>query len=138
MNQTFTTMKAKADPHKFTLYKTDFLAGTAKLSPIGAARFNLMASRLPGWIGPITVEWLPDEPELARARRDAVVGYFQANQMPIAPDRVVIGASRYPGTFGNDAAGFHGNVSTRNQAAGSNFSLSPTQFGNFSSGGGGR
>ena len=138
VNQTFTTMKAKADPHKFTLYKSDFLAGTAKLSPVGASRFNLMASRLPGWIGPITIEWSPDEPELAQARRDAIVGYIQMAQMPISPDRVVIGASRYPGTYGGDATNFYGNLSVRNQAAGSNFSLSPTQFGNFSSGGGGR
>ena len=135
VNQTYSTMKAKADPHKFTLYKSDFLPGTTQFSPIGASRFNLMASRLPGWVGPITIEWSPDEPELALARRNAVVEYFQANQFPIVPDRVVIGPSRYPGTYGADAANFYGNLSTRNQTAGSGYSLSPTSFGNFSSGG---
>ena len=136
VNQSFTTMKAKADPHKFTLYKSDFLAGTSQLSPVGASRFNLMATRLPGWIGPITIEWSPDEPALALARRAAVVDYLQASQLPVSPERVVIGPSRYPGTYGNDAANFYGNLSIRNQAAGSIFSLSPTQFGNFGSGGG--
>ena len=32
----FGVMKAKADPHRFTLYRTDFLPGTSRLSPVGA------------------------------------------------------------------------------------------------------
>src|SRR5262249_12919786 len=39
----FGVMKAKADPHRFMLYRSDFLPGTNKLSPPGAMRFNLMA-----------------------------------------------------------------------------------------------
>ena len=31
---------AKADPHRFTLYRTDFLPGTDRFSPGGADRFN--------------------------------------------------------------------------------------------------
>ncbi len=64
---------AKADPHRFTLYGTDFLPGTDRFSPIGASRFNLMFARLPDWSGPILVEWTPDQPDLAQARRQAVL-----------------------------------------------------------------
>ena len=55
----FGMMKAKADPHRFTLYRTDFLPGTTRLSPSGATRFNLIANRLPGWLGPVIIEWSP-------------------------------------------------------------------------------
>ena len=34
-------MKAKADPHKFTLYHSDFLDGTDRFSPTGAAGFKM-------------------------------------------------------------------------------------------------
>ena len=56
----FGIMKAKADPHRFMLYRTDFLPGTNRLSPSGAMRFNLMASRLPGWLGPVVIEGTPE------------------------------------------------------------------------------
>ena len=71
VNEQFTVQVAKADPHRFTLYRSDFLPGTSQFSPIGASRFNIMATRMPGWLGPITIEWTPDQPELAQrgARR---------------------------------------------------------------------
>ena len=59
---------AKADTHRFTLYRSDFLPGTTLFSPSGASRFNIMSTRIPGWMGPITVEWTPDA---ARAGRTA-------------------------------------------------------------------
>src|SRR5947207_11994213 len=36
----FAVQVAKADPHRFTLYHSDFLPGTDRFSPIGASRFN--------------------------------------------------------------------------------------------------
>ena len=68
INEQFTVQVAKADPHRFTLYHTDFLPGTNQFSPIGASRFNIMATRIPGWLGPITIEWTPEQPELAQSR----------------------------------------------------------------------
>ena len=38
----FAVQVAKADPHRFTLYQTDFLPDTDQFSPIGASRFNMM------------------------------------------------------------------------------------------------
>ena len=63
-----------------------------------------MYSRLPGWIGPVTVEWTPDEPGVAEARRQAVLATLQRAGRPLSPDRVVIGPSVYPGTRGVEAA----------------------------------
>ena len=122
---TFGMMKAKTDPHRFTLYRTDFLPGTTRLSPQGAMRFNLMASRLPGWLGPVVVEWSPDEPGMAEARRNAVLATLAATGQPVVPERVIIGPSIYPGTFGTDGANYYNVMITRDTAAPQSWSLSP-------------
>jgi hypothetical protein len=121
----FSIQVAKADPHRFTLYKSDFLPGTDKFSPTGAARFNLMFSRLSGWLGPINVEWTPDEPELAKARRQVVLATLQRAGKPVVPERVVIGPSPYPGAWGVEAGTDYTNIITRAQMAAQNYTLSP-------------
>ncbi len=135
MAEVFGTMKGKANVHRFTLYRSDFLNGTDKLSPGGAARFNLMASRLNGWLGPIVVEWSPDEPGLAEARRAAIVTILQASNLPVIPDRVVIGPSPYPGLLGTDAANNYNALISRDQGAPTAYSLTPTAGAGFGSGG---
>jgi hypothetical protein len=135
----FGTMKAKADPHRFTLYRTDFLPGTTRFSPVGATRFNLMASRLTGWLGPVVIEWSPDEPGLAEARRDCVVATLAGAGLPVVSERVVVGPSIYPGSIGTDSANNYNVMITRDQSAPSSWSLSPVSAANFASsvGGGG-
>ncbi len=133
----FGVMKAKADPHRFTLYRSDFLPGTNRLSPQGSARFNLMASRLSCWLGPVVIEWSPDEPGLAEARRDAVVGMLASAGQPVVPERVIIGPSTYPGTLGTDGANYYNVMITRDISAPSSFTLSPASSSTFGSGGGG-
>ena len=137
VRNTMGVMKAKADPHRFTLYRTDFLPGTCQLSPLGAMRFNLMASRLPGWLGPLMIEWSPDEPGMAEKRREAVLATLAASGQPVIPERVIIGPMMYPGTLGTDGANYYNVMITRDVGAASSYSLSPTSIGNFSSGGGG-
>jgi hypothetical protein len=136
---TFGMMKAKADPHRFTLYRTDFLPGTARLSPAGATRFNLIASRLPGWLGPVIIEWSPDEPGLAEARRSSVLTTLASAGQPVIPERVLVGPSNYPGTLGTDAANYYNVMITRDLAAPSALSLSPNSsaLSGFSGAGGG-
>ena len=133
----FAVMRAKADPHKFTLYRSDFLDGTNQFSPIGASRFNLMASRLRGWLGPVVVEWIPEQPGLAEQRRLAVLGALIQGGLGVVPERVVIGAPPYPGTLGADAANYYNVMITRDQAAPAGFGLTPTSSSGFSLGGGG-
>jgi hypothetical protein len=133
----FGVMKAKADPHRFTLYRTDFLPGTNRLSPNGAMRFNLMAKRLPGWLGPVMIEWSPDEPGLAEARRAVVLAMLAGAGQPVIPQRVVIGPSPYPGTLGTDGANFYNVMITRDFTAPSSLPLPPNSFSTFGTGGGG-
>ncbi len=127
LNQQFAVQVAKADTHRFTLYHSDFLPGTNRLSPIGASRFNLMFARLPDWSGPIVVQWSPDQPSLAQSRRQAVVATLTSAGLPVLADRVVIGPSPYPGGMGTESAGHAANTLIRSEAASSRFPLPPTE-----------
>lgn len=136
VREQFALQTAKADPHRFTLYKSDFLPGTNRFSPTGASRFNLMFTRVPGWLGPIIVEWSPDQPGLAESRRQAVLATFQRAGQPILPERVVIGPSPYPGAMGVESVNFYNNVWTRSAAAGASYPLTPANAA-YQYGGGG-
>ena len=127
VNEQFAVQVAKADTHRFTLYHTDFLPGTSEFSPTGASRFNIMATRIPGWLGPITVEWTPEQPELALARRQAVIEVLKRQSQPILADRVVISPSPYPGAMGIEAAHNFGNTIIRSQMSAPAFTLPPTE-----------
>jgi hypothetical protein len=104
VNEQRAVMRAKADPHRFTLYRTDFLEGTNRLSPVGASRFNLMATRIASWPGPVIIEWSPEKPEVAESRRQAVIALLQTTGVSLVPERVVIGPSPYPGLLGTNAS----------------------------------
>lgn len=116
---------AKADPHRFTLYRTDFLPGTNQWSPTGASRFNIMYAKLAGWPGPILIEWTPDQPELADARRKTVVALLEKSRLPIGADRVVVGPSPYPGGQGAEGVFYYGNQLQRSQGGAHGFALPP-------------
>lgn len=116
---------AKADPHRFTLYRSDFLPGTARFSPGGAARFNRMYARISAAPDPIIVEWTPDEPGLAQARRKAVLETFQKAGRSMPAERVVIGPSPYPGAMGVEAAQHFNAVIGRNLSAEQNYPVTP-------------
>jgi hypothetical protein len=135
--ESLSVMRAKADPHRFTLYRSDFLDGTDRLSPAGAGRFNIMAARLAAWPGPLVVEWTPDMPGLAEARKKAVLAYLQQAGRPVIAERVVVGPSPYPGMLGTDAANLYNVMITRDQAAPATYSLTPMSAGSFSSTGSG-
>lgn len=128
-------MRSKANPHRFTLYRSDFLDGTSRLSPLGASRFNVMAARLRSWPGPVVVEWSPDQPGLAESRRAAVLALLQGSGAPVIPERVVIGPSPYPGLLGTDAANNYSNMINRFQSAPAAYSLPPSTTGGSFSGG---
>ena len=115
VNEQFAVQVAKANTHRFTLYRSDFLPGTSLFSPSGASRFNIMSTRIPGWMGPITVEWTPDQPALAEQRRQALLETMQKAGLPLLADRVVIGPSPYPGAMGVEAVNNNGNTILRNR-----------------------
>ena len=127
VNEQFAVQVGKANTHRFTFYRSDFLPGTTSFSPAGASRFNVMFARIPVWMGPITVEWTPDQPALAEARRRAVLETLERAGQPLLADRVVIGPSPYPGAMGTEAANNIGNTIGRSQAAATSFALPPTE-----------
>jgi hypothetical protein len=127
VNQQLAVQVAKADPHRFTLYRSDFLPGTDRFSPIGASRFNLLVPRLASGSLPIIIEWTPDQPALAQARRQAVLATLERVGRPFPGERVVIGPSPYPGAMGVEAVGHAGNLIARSQAAAVSFPLTPTE-----------
>jgi len=137
LRENFNLMRSKADPHRFTLYRTDFLEGTDRLSPVGATRFNLMAARLSGWMGPVVIEWSPEHPGLAESRRGAVVAALQGAGLPVVPERVVIGPSPYPGGYGEDAVNYHNVMILRDAKAPNSYTLSPISSSGFGFSGGG-
>jgi hypothetical protein len=129
---------AKADPHRFTLYRSDFLPGTDRFSPGGAARFNRMYSRIPSSPDPVIVEWTPDEPGLAAARRQAVLATFQRAGRPMAAERVVIGPSPYPGAMAVEAGNNFSTILMRSQQAGATYPPTPQPVASGYQGGGSR
>jgi hypothetical protein len=141
VSEHLTLMQARADPHRFTLYQTDFLPGTNRLSPTGATRFNLMAKRLPQWLGPVLIEWSPDYPGLAEARRAAVLETLQKVGVAMIPERVVIAPSPYSGLLGVDANQNYINMINRDNQAPQGLPLTPASnsisFGPGGGGGGG-
>lgn len=134
VNEPFLMMKAKADVHSFMLYRSDFLDGTNTLAPDGAQRLSRMASKLPGWLGPLVIEWTPDDPALARERQKAVLAALQSAGLQIGPERIIVGPSPYPGRIGTDAANNYDVMIQRNVAAGTIFPLPPTFTGYFGGG----
>jgi hypothetical protein len=108
---------AKADTHRYMFYRSDFLPGTTLFSPAGASRFNVMYGRIPGWLGPISVEWTPEAPQLAQSRRLAVQETLKLAGQPLLADRVVIAPSPYPGSMGVEAVNNIANTVMRSQMA---------------------
>lgn len=133
----YQAMKANANTHRFMVYRSDFLPGTSAFSPVGAARFNLMASRIGQWQGPVMIEWSPDEPGMAEARRAAVVAVFQRARLPITADRVVIGPPPFPGGLGTDAANNYSIMILRDRQAPLQYTPTPTSASGFGGAGGG-
>lgn len=128
------TMARKGDLHTFTLYRSDFLSGTATLSPGGARRLSFLASRLPHWAGPVVVEWTPQQPGLDLARREMVATLLRNAQLPVTTERLVVGPSPYPGLLGVDSANNYDTLITRDLAAPRAYSLSPTATSSFGGG----
>ena len=94
---------------------------------VGASRYNIMATRMPGWLGPITIEWTPEQPELAQSRRQAIVDILIKSGQPILAERVVIAPSPYPGAMGIEAVNNFTTTVTRSQLAASSLALPPTE-----------
>jgi hypothetical protein len=130
-------MKAKAEPHKFTFYRSDFLVDSTALSPSGAARIGRINASLACWLGPVIIEPTPDRPGLAESRKEAVIASLVMAGHLIDDGRVVIGPPIAPGLLGTDAANNYQSMISRDQRAPTQYSVTPTQTGTLAGGGGG-
>ncbi len=118
---------SKADQHRFTLYRTDFLPNSTLWSPNGASRFNIMFARIASWPGPIVIEWTPEHPELAEGRRKMILATLDRFGKSVPPERVVVGPSGYPGGQGAESVNYYNNQLMRSQGASMGFPLSPIE-----------
>ncbi len=125
LNGTFAVMRAKAEPHVYTLYRSDFLVDTSSLTPVGIGRMDRINRTLRGWCGPVIIEPTPDKPGLAEARRDAVLAVLQQGGNPVGPERVVIGPPVAPGLLGTDAGHNYANLIIRDLQAPAAYTLTP-------------
>jgi hypothetical protein len=126
--------KNKGDVHTFTLYRSDFVAGSTQLSPSGARRLSYLAPRLAAWPGPIVVEWTPESPELAVARRETILAAFRATNQPLLAERVVVGPAAYRGLLGPDAGNNYDAMIFRDYTAPRSYSVTPTSTDEFGGG----
>lgn len=134
MYQAFGRQKNKADVHTFTLYRSDFIAGTTELSPGGARRLSFLASRLETWPGPVVIEWTPEQPEVAEARRFKVLAALQSGPQLVSSERVLVGPSAYRGLMGPDAGNNHDALIFRDYTAPRAYSVTPTSTADFGGG----
>lgn len=117
--------QAKTEIHKYTLYRSDFKAGTDQLSPTGAARLNMLAMNVGSWTGPLIVEWTPEEPDLAESRKGRVLTLLQNGGISIAPERFLIGPPTSFGLPGAEADVQYAGMESRYEGAVTTFGLPP-------------
>lgn len=87
------TQIANAATDDFTFFRSDFIAGTTTLSPMGRDRLFQLSKKVQTWGGPIMIESVPESPRLNEARRNELAMVLQRSGMPIWLDRIlVIGA----------------------------------------------
>jgi hypothetical protein len=131
IGQNFSAQAARASQHRYTLYRSDFFAGTERLTPEGLRRLGRMVTYLPGWGGPVLIEVDPNRPGLAEARRDAVLALTSSNGTFIDPSRMVVGGSPYLGGRGDLAEIYEGTLLDRSARAPAIYPLNPIPNADF-------
>ncbi len=104
----FRTMVANGEAAAMVLYRCDFLEGTNTLNQHGRDQLTRIACLLGTNAAPIIIERTLSAPGLAEARRDAVLNILALNNIPVPPDRVVLGPPIAAGLSGVDAMALYG------------------------------
>jgi hypothetical protein len=103
MHAHFRTMVANGEAAAMVLYHCDFLEGSNTLNLHGRDQLTRIACLLQGNAAPIIIERTPDAPGLAEARRTAVLNILAMNNIPVPPERVLIGPAIALGLRGQEA-----------------------------------
>jgi uncharacterized membrane protein YgcG len=101
--QNFRTQVANADAASMVLFQNDFVDGCPGLNARGQEKLARIAHELPRNFFPVVIEELPCAPDLAAARRAAVLAELCHGPFPIPPERVVIGGQIARGLDGREA-----------------------------------
>jgi hypothetical protein len=99
----YSAMVANGRAAGMVLFLCDFLDGGAGLNAHGLDRLARMAAQLPDGQFPIVIERTLGVPELAEARRAAVLSELARGGVAVPPERVVIGPRLSVGLQGPDA-----------------------------------
>ena len=130
-NANFADQALRAEQHRYTLYRSDFFAGTERLTPDGLRRLDRMFQRFDCWPGPVLVEPDPRRPGLAEARREAVIGLLADGGLSFDPNRLIVSPSPYLGERGDLGALNNQIMLDRSLAAPQAFSLPPLPTAEF-------
>ena len=131
IGQNFSAQAARASQHRYTLYRSDFFAGTERLTPDGLRRLGRMMAYLPRWGGPVLIEEDPNRPGLAESRRLAVMELTAANGTALDPSRLIVGGSPYLGGRGDLSEAYEGVLLDRTFRAPSTYPLNPIPNADF-------
>jgi len=99
----FRVMVANGEAANMVLYRYDFVDGSDSLNLHGRDQLTKIACIAAQNHFPIVIERTPEDPKVAEARRAAVLNLLSMNNIPVTPDRVVIGPSIATGLSGVDA-----------------------------------
>jgi hypothetical protein len=139
------TMVANGDASRMVLYDYDFVEGGEALNTRGKDQLAKIQAMLPQNFFPLVIERTPNEPNLAKSRRQQVLKELAKGSFPIPQERVVIAASPAGGLTGVEADLINKNLILQTQKAGIGRSGEPygttpvttSQASPFSAGGGG-
>jgi hypothetical protein len=131
VNRNFGAQQARAEIHRFTLYRTDFLSGSEQLNPGGLRRLGRMVSLLHCYNGPLLVEIDPNRPGLAEARRQAVLELAASHGTMLDPERLIVGGSPFLGGRGDLSEIYDGVLLDRSLRAPTTYPLPPLPNADF-------
>jgi hypothetical protein len=109
---------ANGDAARMVLYHYDFVNNTATLNTHGQDQVAKIAAMLAQNVFPVIVERTPSNPQLAEARRLAVLKQLGRGGIPIAAERVVIGAPIANGLRGAEAEIIYQNLLSQTRERG--------------------
>jgi hypothetical protein len=99
----FRTMVANGEAAGMVLCRYDFVDATDALNLHGRDRLTKIAAMLQANGCPIVIERTPEAPGLAEARRAAIMNILAMNNIPVPPERVLIGPPIAAGLAGVEA-----------------------------------
>jgi hypothetical protein len=130
------TMVANGEAARMVLYQYDFVDCQPQLNQRGFDQLAKIARLLAINPAPLVIERTPCMPELAEARRRAVLSALASGPCPVPPERVVVGPARANGLSGLESELVYRNLLFQVRTEGARAILIPGAAGGGQVGGG--